>query len=292
MPPCRKDVDEGLAGVALLEQGLEVPVASEGEGVQGRVNPPDHGGQVGHEGEAHRPSGRPLQPLTDLRQVPVPGNGVGLQALARLAQERAHGGLAPGSADTGFRVGDQTVEVHQAPLDERQETQLDRRGVAAGVGHQARPADGVAVDLRQAIHRLLEEVLGTVRRAVPALPKRGVPQTEVGRQVDHPHTGVQEPPRHSHRRAVRRGEEHDPAGREGVRVRGREDEVGPAPQAREQVGNRRSGLTARGDDPELHLGVTHQETQQLDPRVAGTAHHSHPDHRAPSLPIEARAGRG
>jgi len=51
----RHDVDKGFIGITLFVQCLQVGIRSGERGVKRRVNPANHGRQMGHEGQANAP---------------------------------------------------------------------------------------------------------------------------------------------------------------------------------------------------------------------------------------------
>ena len=123
-------------------------------------------------------------------------------------------------------------------FEQRQEAQLHRRRIAAGIADDARAADRLAIHLRQAVDRFGEQVGARVRHPVPLLEHGRVLEAEIGGEIDDLHAGARELARLGHRDAVRRGEEHDVAGGEiGARGVG-EREIVPAAQAGKHVGDR------------------------------------------------------
>ena len=99
--------------------------------------------------------------------------------------------------------------IDDAGLDQRQESELDRGRIAAGIADDAGLGNGGAVHFRQSVHRFGEQVGAGVRHLVPALELGGVLEPEVGREVDDLDTGADQLARLAHRDAVRRREKDD-----------------------------------------------------------------------------------
>src|SRR5690554_3679178 len=95
------DIDEGLGGIALLEQRLQIARLTGESTIEGGMNAANHGGQMGYEGELYRPAGGISKPLTDFRQVAVAGGTIGFHRLASLGQQRRYLGPATGTGYTG-----------------------------------------------------------------------------------------------------------------------------------------------------------------------------------------------
>ena len=76
------------------------------------------------------------------------------------------------------------LATYDPGLEQRQEAELNRRRIAPGVGHQARLADPFPVDFGQAVGCLGDQIGAGVRHAVPLLPRRHIPDAEVGGQVE------------------------------------------------------------------------------------------------------------
>ena len=83
-----------------------------------------------------------------------------------------------------------------------------RRSDNTRVGDEPGTADLLAIEFRQAVHRLGEDIDTSMRHAIPLFPQRRILQTEVGGQIDDPGTGIEQFRHHLHRRAVRGGKEN------------------------------------------------------------------------------------
>src|SRR5439155_495516 len=78
--------------------------------------------------------------------------------------------LAARTAHAGLGVGDEVVAIDDTALDERQEAKLHRGRITAGIRHQPRTANGLAVHLAQAVDRFARELGRRVLGLVPAFP--------------------------------------------------------------------------------------------------------------------------
>eukprot|EP00968_Pinguiococcus_pyrenoidosus_P029230 scaffold8431_cov248-Pinguiococcus_pyrenoidosus.AAC.3 len=111
-------------------------------------------------------------------------HAVRVDALRDLAVERPLLKTPAGARGAGLRVDDDVLWRDQALLQQRDERELRRRGVASRIGNEPRGLDGVAADLGQAVNRFALEVDGDVGRVVPLLVGLDVCQAEVRREVD------------------------------------------------------------------------------------------------------------
>jgi hypothetical protein len=217
--------------------------------------------------------------LDRLGMVAVPGHAIGLEVVRGFGEQQADLRLAPGARRARLAIRDQVLAVDHARFEERDEAQLDRRRIAPRVADDARLADLVAMELRQPVHRFLEQVGARVLQLVPLLEQRDVADPEVGREVDHLHVGVHQLARLRHRHAVRCREEDDIAGFEIRRVGcGERELVVLAAQAREHVDHPRTRFAARRDRAYVGLGMRCQDSEELDPGVAGAADDADLDH--------------
>ena len=90
--------------------------------------------------ERHRRLASAVEALHDLRMMPVARHAVGLEVVGGLAEHQLELGLAPGAGHARLGVGDQVREIDDARLDQRQEAELDRGRIAAGIADEARLA--------------------------------------------------------------------------------------------------------------------------------------------------------
>ena len=124
------------------------------------------------------------EPLDDLRMVAMALDAVRLEVVGSLGEQKSHLRLAARAGDAGLAVGDQVRGVDDAGLEQRQEAELHGGRIAAGIADDARALIGVAVDLGQAVDRLLEEVGAGVRHPVPLLEHRGILEPEIRGEID------------------------------------------------------------------------------------------------------------
>ena len=163
---------------------------------------------------------------------------------------------------------------------QRQETQLRRGRIATRHGDQASFLDLLAIDFRQAINRLVQQLRRAVRLAVPLGPLFRVLQTEVRRQVDDLGARRQQLTRQRVGHTVRRGEEHHVASAEGFDVRHAEGQaVVVAAQVRVHIGHGQAGLGSGSDDHHFCLRMLCQQTQQFDTGVTRAADDTDLDHK-------------
>ena len=119
--------------------------------------------------------------LLDLGDVAVARHAVRAQVLVDGHEVGLLGRGAPRARHPGLRVDDQVVD--QPRPRQRREREQRRGRIAARVRDQRGAADLLAVQLREAVDGLAEQ-LGRLVLAVPAPVHRGVAQAEVGAQVD------------------------------------------------------------------------------------------------------------
>ena len=240
----RQHIHKRFVPVALFIQPLQVSAAVPQAGVQGSVYAPDQGQQVRHEDQAHGRAVQHLQLLPDLRQVAMPRRGVGGEGIGRLAELGAQVLFPAGAADPGLGVRDQALRVHQSGLQQGQKAQRHRGGIATRVGHQLRAGNRLAVHFRQAVHRLVQQCRAGVFAPVPLRPERGIPETEIRRQVHHPGAGLQQRGHLLHGGAVGRAEEHQVAAAQQPVIRFAVDQLDLAAQGGEYLADRLAGLGA------------------------------------------------
>ena len=194
------------------------------------------------------------------------------------AEEQSHLGLPAGAGHSGLAIGNEMRGVHYSGLEERQEAKLDGGGVAPRIADDAGALDGGAVHLGQAVDRFGEEIRASVRHAVPLGEDSRILEAKVGGEVDDPRAGAHELAGLRHGHAMWRREEHDIARIETGFGGIDEGERVPAAQAREHVGDRRSGILARRDRADLHLRMLREQPEQLDAGIASSADDAYLDH--------------
>ena len=104
--------------------------------------------------------------LVGARSVPVHGDEfmqmsmardvVRLEVVGGLAERERKLGLAPSARDARFGVGNQMPGIDHPRLDQRQESELDRGGIATRIADNPGFFDRFPMHLRQAIDRFGE----------------------------------------------------------------------------------------------------------------------------------------
>lgn len=79
-------------------------------------------------------AGRLGEFLVQFRHVPVMADAVGVKALRHFGEQHLLLGRAPRTGHARFRIDHDLVDLDGLGLQERNERQLRRRGVAAGIG--------------------------------------------------------------------------------------------------------------------------------------------------------------
>ena len=242
------------------------------------MNAANHRCQMRHEHQFHRLAGDRRQTLADLRPMAVARNAVRLEIIAGLGQQNTHFGLAPRPAHPGFSVGDQRFGVDDTRLQQRQKAELHRRRIAAGIGHQPRLADGLAIDFGKTVDRLGQQFRAGVRHSVPPFPIRRLAKPEIGRQIDDFHALLQQRWHTVHGGAVGGGEKHHIAALQHGVVRLDKGQIHLTAQVGKQVADLGAFLAARGDDRQFHSRMRGQQPQQFNAGIARPTDDSHFDH--------------
>src|SRR3954469_8902239 len=218
------------------------------------------------------------QALADLGPMAVSASVIGHEVVRRLGKREMQLGLATGTAHAGFGIGDEMVAVDDTAFDEREEAELHRRRITAGIRHQPGAANSLAVHLAQAVDRFAHQLGRRVLHLVPALPFDDVAETEVGRKVNDARPGFEHRARFAHRHAVRRGEEDDIATAQRLRARIGEGEPDVPTQPGEHRGNGRTCFLARRDGAKLDFGMLDEQAQELYARIARATDNAYFDH--------------
>src|SRR5439155_3852474 len=129
------------------------------------------------------------------------------EVLVHLGEELLDLRGAPGTRRSGLRVDDDGLS-HETRARERHETEERAGRIAAGTGDEARVPDPRAMELRQSVDRLAEELRRRVR-AVPARIHGGIVEPEIGGDVDHAPPAPQELADDRRRRTMRERREDD-----------------------------------------------------------------------------------
>jgi hypothetical protein len=181
---------------------------------------------------------------------------------------RAVGRRFPGARDARFRVYDDVAAGDEdAGIGQRRNRQERRRRVAAGVGHELRLANRVALALGEAIRDPLGHA---ARLGVPPLTLAGIAQPECSGQIDDTHTVLDEHRRELGRRRVGERKKHQiGVTRERLDVERRDRAVPDAAECGQRARRRRRGRRGRAGQP--HARMAREDPHELLARVAGRA---------------------
>ena len=117
-----------------------------------------------------------------------------------------------------------------------------------------------------------------MRHPVPFLPLGQILEAKIGRQVDDPHAGFQQPRRLFHRYAVRRGEKHHVAALRSAVAGSENRSIDVAPQAGKHPQPAMPASLREVIADNLRAGMLRQDPQQLDSGVPGAADDADLDH--------------
>lgn len=221
----------------------------------------------------------------------MPRHPVRAQVLIHSHEVGLLGGRAPSARHTGLGVDDH-VPDHTSARERRKREQ--RRGrIAAGVRDQRRAADLLAVELRETVDGLAEQ-LGRLVLAVPAPVHGGVVQAEVGAQVDDADTALAQRGHQRRGSAMRIGD--DGGVNVGVAVEVQLLELERHPVVRVQIVEPPSHVAARRDRPELERWMPVKQPRGQRTREPGAPEHGHAmrhgSSRPASPPPPRRSRRG
>jgi hypothetical protein len=233
---------------------------------------------------------QPGQLLLQLRGVPVAADAVGADALVDLAVMELGLGLATGPGDAALGVHDQVADEPGAS--ERREGQQACRGVAARRPDD-RPAlrggddEILAMELRQPVHGVLQEVRPGMLESVPARVVGRGPKPEVRAQVDRRQPALPEPGDQVGGDAVGQGEE------DRLRLVGHRIVDGKAGRREVGVGPA-DGLVIATPAHESHdadTGMAGEEADELRADVAGRSDDGDGDGVLPAASLDPRSRR-
>ena len=215
--------------------------------------------------------------LLDLGDVAVAADAVRLHALVDLAEHQVLLRLAAGAGHAGLGVDDEVGD--QPGSREGREGQQGRRRVAAGRPDDrglpvAKGGEPGPVELGKAVDGLAEQVGPRMLEAVPAGIVGGVPEAEVGAEVDDRRAGGRElrddlgggTMGQREEDGVRVGD-----GRVDVEARAVEVDVGPA--------DRLVAAAATHQPHDLDVRMARQQADELGADVAGGTDDGDPDPR-------------
>ena len=148
------DAHHGTGAIEVAETQFEVyGLLGHGEPeINGRENAARNGEQM--RGELDLRGGK-RKLLEQLAGVAMAEDGVGREIVCGVHEVGLVGGLLAGAADAAFGVADDAVvEIDEAGAEKRRKREDNGRGVAAGVGNEARRGNLVAMKLRRAVNGL------------------------------------------------------------------------------------------------------------------------------------------
>lgn len=184
---------------------------------------------------------------------------------------------APGNAALG--IHDDVVRLDQPGLQQRGQSEDDRRGIAARIGDQLRGRNRLAEQFRQAVDDFAQPVGVGMFLAVPLGIDVGAVEAVVGGEVNDPAAGGQQGLDKRGTGPVRQATEHAlrPGGDLG-RTEILQRQVKPVGERGMNGGDVRIPLLAARDGNDLGAGMTQQNLDQFDGRVAGGTQNGDPCH--------------
>jgi len=243
-------------------------------GVAGGQQPAAHRHQVRREDDRHGLAGGPAELLLDLWRVAVPANPIRGDALVGLHVQVGVGERAPGAGEAGLGVDHDAVRLKQAGGEQRGQREQGGGRVAPGHRHPPRPAQLLAVQLRQAVRPGAELSWAGMVDAVPGWVGSRVVEAEVGGEVDHQARGRAQPGGEPGRPAVREGREQHVGALGEPLVHGAEGEIAVGLGEAGVAGGHRltgAGVPRRPAHPQVR--VAGEQAEQLRTGVAGGAKH-------------------
>ena len=186
---------ERLAGVGLGVEGVELGLVDRSgrADVAGGQDAARHRDQVRDEVDGGRARvraggrGEARELLLHLGDVAMAVDAVRLDALVDLGEHHVGLRVPAGAGHAALRVDDEVAD--QPRPSQRRQREQRRGGVAAGRADDARRGVGQRrelgpVQLRQAVHRVAQQVRRRMIEVVPARVVGGVGQAEVGAEID------------------------------------------------------------------------------------------------------------
>ena len=221
--------------------------------------------------DAHVPSRGAAQLLVELAQVTVcAADTIGMIPLRQLRMKQRFLQRPPRPRDGAFQVQHDLVGIDHPLRHQRQQGIEPRRHVAAGAGDEPRPADLVAVELRQAVDGFLLKLRGRMRLAITARIVLRIPQPEVGGKVHD----LQRPRKlgdHLLRCRMRKGAKGYVDAREIDFLDALQTGQVEMAQVWKDLGHGHAGLAVGGQRSDRHVRMRRDEADQFGPRVAGGA---------------------
>jgi hypothetical protein len=130
-------------------------------------------------------SGGERKLFLDFRQMPVLRHAVRPDAFVAFAKQVIHLGLAARAAHAAQRIGDDAGRLDQLRHQQRNQRQQDAGRVTARGGDEHRFLDFIAVDFRQTINRLVQQIRRGMVVRVKFLVHLRAPEPEIGAEVNH-----------------------------------------------------------------------------------------------------------
>ena len=207
--------------------------------------------------------------------MPVLRHAVRPDAFIAFAKQIIRLGLAARAAHAAERIGNDAGRLDQLRHQQRNQRQQDARRVTARGGNEHRFLDFIAVNFRQTINRLVQQIRRGMVVPVKFLVHRRAPEPEIGAEVNHDAARVEQ--RHGvfRRDAVRQREKHHiRLLREQFGVRLGEMQrfcVRVARKFGEHLRERLPGVLARGHGHQFHVGMVQQQPDEFLAGVTGRA---------------------
>ena len=199
---------------------------------------------------------------------------VSAEVIGGLGEQLVGSGTTAGAGVAALGVHDDGILNHQAFLQHGVQTQSGGGGIAAGVGDEALALGQVALDLGDAVDGLLGHLIVGVLQVIPLLPGLGVPEADVGAEVDELLAGGQNLLGDAaHGAGVNGGEDHVAVLHDHVQsliIEGEDLLVIEAHQSSVLILDLPAGGEAIGQMGNLCLGMVHHHTQQFTTGIAGS----------------------
>ena len=199
--------------------------------------------------------------------MPVLGHAVRPDAFVAFAKQVIHLGLAARAADAAERIGDDAGRLDQPRLQQRNHRQQNAGRITARGGDEQGFLDFVAINFRQTINRLAQQIRRGMVVRVKFLVNRRALEPEIGAQVNHLAARVEQRHGEFGGDAVRQRQKHHlrllgeqfglrlgEAQRFGARMTG---ELG------EDLRQRLPGVLARGDGDQFRVGMVQQQPDEF-----------------------------
>ncbi len=230
---------------------------------------------------AHRFAGEIAQFLLDFRSVPMLRHFVSLKAVTHLTKMDGQRDPAPCPRYPRLGIGNQGPVVDETLIQERSCRENDAGRITAGVGHEPRLADRLAMELGQAVNSPREKFRGFMR-LIPGGINESVLQAIVGAEIDNLDAPSQEFRDDIHGCLMgESGEDQVGLGGQNLGVGVFENELAVSLERRVDFIQALPGLLPGGDSGQLDLRMMAQESNQLETCVTGSTGNGYPQHMLP-----------